>query len=206
MYARVASFENRDPSLADQLIGQIREGSERARERMPDARGALMLVDREKNTSLGVVFFDSKEAIEKAGPAFEQMGDEFPEELRGKRRSVDVFEVVIAEGGEGARAARVSNLEGPPDKIDEGTRFAQEEILPQARQLDGYKGVVSLVDRERGRTKLITLWESPEKLRASEEQASQLRERAAEGAASRIVGVERYEVAIAEVGQLAAAR
>jgi heme-degrading monooxygenase HmoA len=206
MYARVASFENRDPSLVDHLISSIREGSERAREAMPDAKGALMLVDREQNTSLGIVFFDSKEAIEKAGPAFEKMGDEYPEELRGKRRSVDVFEVVIAEGGEGAQAARVSKLEGPSDKIDEGTRHAQEEILPQARQLDGFRGVVSLVDRERGRTKLITLWENMDKLRASEEQADQLRRRAAEGAASQIVGVERYEVAIAEVGQLAGVR
>ncbi len=206
MYARVASFENRDPSLVDQLISGIREGSERARQELPDARGALMLVDREENTSLGIVFFDSKEAIEKASPVFEKMGDEYPEELRGRRRSVDVFEVVIAEGGEGARAARISKLEGPSDKIDEGTRYAQEEILPLVREVDGFKGVVSLVDRERGRTKLITLWENSEKLRASEEQANQLRERAAEGAASRIVGVERYEVAVAEVGQLTAAR
>jgi hypothetical protein len=206
MYARVASFENRDPSLADQLIGQIRAGSDRARQEMPDARGALMLVDREKNTSLGIVFFDSKEAIEKASPAFEKMGEEYPEELRGRRKSVDVYEVVLAEGGEGAQAARVSLLEGSPDRIDEGTRYAQEEILPQVRRLDGFKGVVSLVDRERGRTKLISLWESPEKLRSSEEQAGQLRERAAEGASARVVGVERYEVAVAEVRQLAAAR
>ena len=110
---------------------------------------------------------------------------------------------MLAEGGEGARAARVSTLEGSPERLDEGTRYAQEEIVPQVRQLGGFKGFVSLVDRERGRTKLITLWESDEALRASEEQANQLRQRAAEGAASRIVGVERYEVALAELGQFA---
>ncbi|TML52175.1 MAG: hypothetical protein E6G15_11365 [Actinobacteria bacterium] len=109
----------------------------------------------------------------------------------------------MAEGGEGARAARVSVLEGSPESLDEGTRYAQDQILPQVRQVSGFKGVVSLVDRERGRTKLITLWESDEALRASEEQANQLRQRAAEGAASRVVGVERYEVALAELGQLA---
>src|SRR5205809_542210 len=117
-------------------------------------------------------------------------------------KTVDSYEVVMAGGGEGARAARVSVLEGSPKRLDEGTRYAQEEILPQARQLSGFKGVVSLIDREHGRTKLITLWESDEALRASEEQANQLRQRAAEGAAGRIVGIERYEVALAELGQL----
>jgi heme-degrading monooxygenase HmoA len=206
MYARVASFENRDPSLADQLIGQIRERSQSSREELPDARGTLMLVDREQNTSLGIVFFDSEEAIERAAPVFEQMGEDYPEELRGRRRSVDNYEVVLAEGGEGAQAARVSVVEGPSDKIDEGTRDAEEEILPQLRQVPGFRGFVALVDRQNGRTKLISLWESHEALRSSEEQASQLRQRAAEGASGRITGVARYEVAMAEgISQLAVA-
>jgi hypothetical protein len=51
---------------------------------------------------------------------------------------------------------------------------------------------------------LISPWESDDALRTSEEQANTLRERAAEGAASRVVGVERYEVALAELGQLVA--
>jgi quinol monooxygenase YgiN len=198
MYARVASFENRDPSLADQLIGQIRERSQRSRDELPEARGALMLVDREQNTSLGIVFFDDQEAIERASPAFERMGDDYPEELRGRRRSVENYEVLIAEGGEGAQTARMSLLEGPPDKIDEARRYAEEEILPQQRQAPGFRGFVALVDRQNGRSKLISLWESQEALRSSEEQASQLRQRAAEGASGRIVGVERYEVAVAE--------
>jgi hypothetical protein len=43
-------------------------------------------------------------------------------------------------------------------------------------------------------------------LRASEEQADQLRQRAAEGAAARIVAVKRLEVAVAELGELVPAR
>jgi heme-degrading monooxygenase HmoA len=203
MYARVASFQNRDPSLSDDLVGAIRERSERSREELPDARGALMLVDREENTSLGITFFDSEEAIERSAPAFERMGDEFPEELRGRRASVETYEVVFAEGGEGAKAARVSLLEGPADRAEEGA----EDVLPQVRQLDGFKGLVGLVDRDRGRTKLITLWESSDALRASEEQANQLRQRAAEGSSARIVDVKRFEVALAEgINQLAGAR
>ena len=201
MHARVAAFENVDTSVVDDLLASVRQNIDA--NRVPDAQGGLMLLDRDERKSLGITFFDSEEKIRAAEPEFERMGDEIPEAQRGRRTSVDVYEVVLAEGGEGARAARVSALEGSPERLDEGTRYAQEEILPQVRQLGGFKGFVSLVDRERGRTKLITLWESDEALRASEEQANQLRQRAAEGAASRIVGIERYEVALAELGQLA---
>jgi hypothetical protein len=201
MHARVAAFENVDTSVVDDLLGRVRQNIEA--NRLPDAQGGLMLLDRDQRKSLGITFFDSEEKIRAAEPEFARMGEEIPEQQRGRRTSVDIYEVVLAEGGEGARAARVSDLEGAPERLDEGTRLAQEEILPEARQLRGFRGVVSLIDREHGRTKLITLWESDEALRASEEHANKLRQRAAEGAASRISGVERYEVGLAELRQVA---
>jgi heme-degrading monooxygenase HmoA len=201
MHARVAAFENVDTSVVDDLLGRVRKNIET--NRVPDAQGGLMLLDRDQRKSLGITFFESEEKIRAAEPTFERMGEEIPEQQRGRRTSVDTYEVAMAEGGEGARAARVSVLEGSPERLDEGTRYAQEEILPQVRNVSGFKGIVSLIDRERGQTKQITLWESDEALRASEEQANQFRQQVAEGAASRVVGVERYEVALAELGQLA---
>src|SRR5438067_10994348 len=171
MHARVAAFENRDPSLTDELISRIRSAIDTG-EPPPGATGLLMLVDRERGTSLGISIFESEQAIRDAEPMFQRMGDEYPEEMRGRRTTVEAYEVAISEGGDDAKAARVSLLEGSPDRLDEGTRYAQEEILPQVRQRDGFKGVVSLVDRERGRTKLITPWESDSAPRASEAQAT----------------------------------
>jgi hypothetical protein len=198
MYARVAAFERSDPSLLDELIGRIRERSDAWRSELPDARGSLMLVDREGKRGLGITFFESEDDIRKAEPIFDRMGDEIPEEVRGRRVSVETYEVAVQEGGEGAQAARVSTLEGPAERLDEATRQAQDSILPRARQVSGWKGIVSLVDRRTGRTKLITLWDSADSMRASEEQADRLRQESAEGSGSRIVGVERYEVAYAE--------
>jgi hypothetical protein len=40
-------------------------------------------------------FFDSREAVEAAAARFEAMGDEVPEEVRGRRTAVDVYEVVF---------------------------------------------------------------------------------------------------------------
>jgi heme-degrading monooxygenase HmoA len=196
VYARVASFEGRDSSLTDELIERVRDQGPSS---IPDAKGFLGLFDRERGTALGITFFESEEAIRNSQQAFEDMAQSFPAEMRGRRASVGVHEVMISDGdAERAKAARVSSLEGSPDNIDVSVSKVQDETLPIVRELDGSVGVIALADRARGRVTVITLWESPDALRRSEQQADRLREEAAESGGQSIAGVERYEVAVAQ--------
>jgi hypothetical protein len=197
MYARVAAFEGRDLSRADELIAKVREGARRE-DTIPGAHGFLMLVDRDKGTALGITMFATEKELRDAEPAFEEMAKSIPEEMRGRRISVDAYEVLMLDGGTGAEAARLSTVEGPPEQIDPGTRRVIEDILPRVRSLDGFAGVISLADRKRGMTKLITLWTSTDALTASESAADTLRGEAAKAAGGTIAAVERFEVAVAE--------
>ncbi len=95
--------------------------------------------------------------------------------------------------------ARVSKFQGPPDQTAEGIRVAREQILPVARLQDGFKGIYLLFDRESGRSLAITLWETQEDMKASEDAALRARTESAEAAGEIIVGVERYEVALHEL-------
>ncbi len=95
--------------------------------------------------------------------------------------------------------ARVSTFQGPPDQTAEGIRVAREQILPVARLQDGFKGIYLLFDHESGRSLSITLWETEEDMRASEEAALRARTESAEATGDVIVGVERYEVALQEL-------
>jgi heme-degrading monooxygenase HmoA len=95
--------------------------------------------------------------------------------------------------------ARVSTYEGPVDKIDEGLEYAKTQVLPRARQMDGWRGILTLIDRTTGKEITVTLWDSEDALRASEEQAKTLRTDAAEHASQAVRQVDRYEVAIIEV-------
>jgi heme-degrading monooxygenase HmoA len=95
--------------------------------------------------------------------------------------------------------ARVSTFEGSPDLIDEMLRQVREQVLPQAKQDEGFKGMIALGDRQSGKTLGITFWESEEAMRASEEAANRLRSESAEAGGQTIAGVERYEVGIFEV-------
>jgi heme-degrading monooxygenase HmoA len=195
MYARVAAFENRDMTGADELTAKVKE----RRDVVPGAQGFLMLIDRDNGTALGITLFGTEQAIRDAEPAFEQMAETIPAEQRGRRVSVDAYEVLMLEGGTGAKAARVSTISGPPEQIDAGTRQAIEDVLPRAREMDGFVGVISLGDRATGTTKLVTLWSSADALTASAEKANALRREAADSAGGTIASVEPFEVAIAEI-------
>ena len=93
--------------------------------------------------------------------------------------------------------ARVSTYTGTSDEIDEAIRQVRENTLPKLEQLDGYKGAYFLVDRQNGKSLSVTLWESEEAMSTSEEAANSLRSEVADALGTQMVGVERYEVAVA---------
>jgi heme-degrading monooxygenase HmoA len=94
--------------------------------------------------------------------------------------------------------ARVSTIEGSPDKVDDVTRQTQEQTLPQLRQMDGFEGFVALGDRQSGKMLGVSFWESEEALRATEGSVSNVRSGAASAADGIVAGVEEYEVLVNE--------
>ncbi len=95
--------------------------------------------------------------------------------------------------------ARVSTLKGSPEQIDEGLRYLSEEILPTGKDDPGFKGLIALGDRQSGKTLSITLWDSEEDMRATEQDANQLRSAWAETSGQEIASIESYEVGLFEV-------
>ena len=96
--------------------------------------------------------------------------------------------------------ARMSFFEGPPHMIDEGVRQAREVVLPQTREIDpGFKGIITLTDRQARKMVWITFWESEEAMGASEEVANRLSQQTVDVAGGMVAGVERYEVGLFEL-------
>jgi len=92
--------------------------------------------------------------------------------------------------------ARVSKLEGPPEQVNELDRIVAEWVAPSLAQMDGFRGILALADRQSGKVEVVTLWESEEAMLQSEEEAEQLRGDIARAADGAIAGVERYEVVL----------
>ena len=93
MYARIATFEGGDTERLRQMNEErMSSGTMDAPQGM---KRVLLLADDKGSRRLFVSFFDSREEIEAAEQRFESMGDEIPEDIRGRRTSVDVYEVVF---------------------------------------------------------------------------------------------------------------
>ncbi len=91
MYARIASFEGVD-------VARMREEGERRQREMPETvRGFLVLADSEQGKSRFITFYDSKEDLDATESHWEQMGSDIPEEMRGRRTSVEAFEVAASQ-------------------------------------------------------------------------------------------------------------
>ena len=197
MYARIAFFEGGDATTAETVRRLAKEQFLPRLKSFPGFAGVIDLGQPEAGKGVSIVLFDSKEDLENGDRELNAMNP--PPELSNIRRTaVEKYEVVMQELHDAA-AARVSRLEGSPETIDEGIRVAEESIFPQARQIEGFQGVLSLVDRTSGRTMIVTFWESKDAMQRSEEQADRLRAQAAEAGRETITSVERYEVATLEV-------
>lgn len=92
MIARIATFEGGN---ADEMY---RINNEMLVERPTSLPAEIrrVMVLRKDDTCWSVIsFFDSEEAAAAAEARFEQMGDEIPEDVRGKRVSLESFEVAF---------------------------------------------------------------------------------------------------------------
>ena len=94
--------------------------------------------------------------------------------------------------------ARVTTIEGSPDRMDDAERHIQEQTLPQLQKMEGFKGFIALGDRQSGKMLGVSFWESEEALRATHEATSSVRSGAAEAADGIVAGVEQYEVFVNE--------
>jgi len=197
MWVRVATFEGGDTEKLDKLVNERMSSGE-----MTPAEGmssVLILDDKDAKRRKFFAFFDSRDNVEAAEAGFDQQGDAIPEEIRGKRTSVHYYDVPIYDGEIGAaKAARISLMEGSPESIDAGLDKARGDTLPKVRAIDGNVGAIGLADRDNGRVSMITLWESAESMRASAQEADQLRQRTADMSEQKIANVALYDVAMAQ--------
>ena len=92
--------------------------------------------------------------------------------------------------------ARVSTLHGPPDLLEASLAVIRQEVLPAFRERPGFKGILCLVNPERGTSITITFWQSEADMHASDMEAQTRRAAAAEAGDDQILSVERYEVGL----------
>jgi hypothetical protein len=172
MFARLAAYEGRDPAGTDALVEAMRGPASSGGE-LEGLRRLLLLGSRDDTSHLEVAVFDSSAALHAAEPALDAIGEELGQAGRGTRATLHIYEVAVNQVTDSARCARVTRLEGSPDRIDDGVLFVNESVVPRLRELAGWSGLLVLIDRGTGRTRTISLWDGDETLAATQERAGE---------------------------------
>jgi hypothetical protein len=91
--ARIATFEGGDAAEMRRRNNEMLV--ERAATDLPPGILRVMVLVKDESRWEVITFFDSAEAAVAAEQRFEQMGDEIPESVRGRRVSLESFEVAF---------------------------------------------------------------------------------------------------------------
>lgn len=93
--------------------------------------------------------------------------------------------------------ARHVTVRGDLSRIDDAIRVQTTEVLPALHDCEGFVAQLVLVDRNNGDVIGMSIWDSDEHMRASEERIRPARQRVAEAmAASGVPDVRIFELAI----------
>jgi hypothetical protein len=90
--------------------------------------------------------------------------------------------------------ARVTVVQGSPDRYDDAVKVINERAVPGASQIPGLKAAYWAADRASGKVVTFAVFDTEDALNASEEQVRELRERSVAEAGGKIVSVETYEI------------
>lgn len=95
--------------------------------------------------------------------------------------------------------ARVTVVQGSPDKIEQGIESFNSQVLPAVKGVAGYKAAFLLADRKTGKGIGITLWESEDARRRGAEAVASAREATITAMGGTVPPVEEYEVVASDL-------
>lgn len=90
--------------------------------------------------------------------------------------------------------ARLTTIQGNSTRIDDAIRVIDNEVVPAAKLLVGFKNGYWCTDRTSGRLVFLTLFETEKDLLDSEEKMSHVRKIVTEKLDAEVKSVERFEV------------
>ena len=94
---------------------------------------------------------------------------------------------------------RLHRLSTTPEQFDTGLRMVQDDLLPWARESDGYCGALGVINRETGEAFLLTLWADEESRAKSADAAERLSSIAALASGADLEGVENLDVSLVDL-------
>jgi heme-degrading monooxygenase HmoA len=90
--------------------------------------------------------------------------------------------------------ARLTQIQGKPEQLNEMIDLVNNQVIPGAQNLPGFKGGYWLVDKATGKAATLTFFASEEDLEESAKGANNLRTQATKKLGAKVLSVEHFEV------------
>ena len=90
--------------------------------------------------------------------------------------------------------ARLTTIQGNPEKIEDAIRVIENDVIPASKVLPGFKTGYWFADRKTGKMYSVTVFETEKDVESTEAAASQLRKQATEKLGVEVKNVERLEL------------
>ena len=175
MQARVTTaFGPPGADKAAEGIKILRESVMPDQRQQPGHKGTLLLLDRQRGKSITVYLYETEahaKAAEESGHEQKQIS-KFSHLTSGPVVQ-EVYEVPVQdiEMGTATAHTRVTfgQLHPGADKQAEAIQLFRESVLPEAKQQQGFKGAIMLVDASTGNVMAFTMWETEAEMQTSEQ-------------------------------------
>jgi hypothetical protein len=130
-----------------------------------------MLANTTTGVAISVTYWADEAALKASEATMEKLRGQAVQTVGARLAGVDRFEIAVWDRVAPPKAhsfVRVNDVQGSPEKIDNGIRFVRETVVPLIKPLKGYRAAIMGVNRQSGRAFLSSVWETAEDRAASE--------------------------------------
>lgn len=93
----------------------------------------------------------------------------------------------------------MATISGPASGLADISRMASEAVEGWLRDYEGYRGLIIFTDEDAQRSRVITLWDTPEDEARARSARGAMRDQIAAASGMAVVDFEIYEVPVCEV-------
>jgi heme-degrading monooxygenase HmoA len=141
--------------------------------------GAVLLVDRSTGASRSMTFWQDEAAMRESEDMAAEARARMAQQQGARIGEPERYELLVHERVISPRPnvfVRVNDIQGSGDRVEEAVRLAREQILPMLRQQRGWLAMQLMVNRQNGRSIIMSVWDSAANREASEAAVRQQRE------------------------------
>ena len=168
MYARVVPLQFR-PGFLDSFLSVYQEHA------VPDLLqrrgfgGALVLTDADTHAGMLLSLWDSQEDVRKSQSHSQRILSAILLPFLAQAPTLEAYEVCVESGQYiGGTVARILSLPIAGEQLDAALAIYTQELLPELKRQAGFQGVFWLADRAAGTGYGLSVWTSPETMRAAD--------------------------------------